>query len=195
MRHPSIESWVDFVRGVGTEADRVRLREHESGCASCRRTVRLLAHMAAIGDADVGVPDEVLAAAVGLFATHSRMLGPSLTEVRLVYDSRTRQAASGRKETLPRRLLFGAPEAIVDINMNEVAEDGCLSVDGLITSPESGQPAQAAVSALRQSKGPPIACAHTDEFGSFVLRYAPPPEVLLQIAFSQPHRSIELRIA
>lgn len=194
MRHPPTEWWIDFVRGVGTEADRAPLREHQSRCVPCRRIVTLLEHVAAIFDAEVGVSDEVLAAAAGLFATHSRMLGPRLRELRLVYDSRALQVATRRRESLPRRLLFGAPEAIVDLNMNEVARDGCLSVDGLITSSESGRPAQAEISARRRSQDPPIARTHTDECGMFVLKYAPPPEVLLRIALSQAHRSIELRI-
>jgi anti-sigma factor RsiW len=190
---------VDYVRGLGTAAEREHVRLHLFACPACERSASRLARLADIASAEIDccAPDEVVDDAIALFTSDpsSRQAVSDISG--LMVDSSRRAAYGGGEPGDRGRLRFLRFEAAggeIDVHLLVIEERLSVSVAGQINARTTDGPLDAEVSAHRESGQPPIARTRANISGLFQLRYDAPAAALLHFVIAGAPKSIDVPI-
>jgi hypothetical protein len=190
VTHLPFGNLVDYVRGLGTAADREQVRLHLVCCPSCERSSSRLMRLAEIACAEMecSAPDEVVDEAIALF-TSDQASRQAVSDVsRLMVDS-SRRAASG-DDVEPgdrgrlRFLRFEAAGGEIDVHLLFIEERLSVSVAGQISAATTDWPLDAEVCVQREAGQPPIAQTRANVSGLFQLRYDAPVAGLLHFVIA-----------
>lgn len=124
MNHIEAHRWVDYSRGLMSEAERAAADAHlATGCTSCRRTAEVMARMAeaARAGAEYEVPSYLTQQALALFAPPRRKRKERLAKVltNLVYDSMREPLPAGvRATSRSSQILYDAGDFALDLQVS-----------------------------------------------------------------------------
>lgn len=199
VTHVAFGTLVDYVRGLGSPADRDHVREHLATCAHCEHTAERLRELAAIAaeEIDCEVPDEVVEDAIALFTADDGDRR-ALADVESLFTRRSRRPAYDGEppsaQRPPRFLRFSAPGGEIDVQLLVLEDADGVSVSGQIVARQAGQPLDWEVSAHRGSGGDAIVRTRASEGGLFQLRYDAPAAALLRFVNAAAPESVDLPI-
>jgi len=189
VTHLPFGNLVDYVRGLGTSADREQVRLHLVSCPPCERSSSRLMRLAEIAGAemDCSAPDDVVDEAIALFTSDPSSRQAVSDVSRLMVDSSRRAAYGGVEPGDRGRLRFLRFEAAggeIDVHLLFIEESLGVSVAGQISAGTTDWPLDAEVSVHRQAGEPPIAQTRANISGLFQLRYDAPAAGLLHFVIA-----------
>src|SRR5271157_581137 len=124
MKHFGIIQWVDFTRGVVTDAEAVRMREHlASGCAECKGIAEFCNKLAEVCRtmAPSRVPDAAVQQARSIFQAKliQRPKRQFRIPIELIYDSFLVPAPAGLRASwqIGWQALYRAGECSLDLRV------------------------------------------------------------------------------
>ncbi len=181
MKHATVESWADYIRGIGTSEHRREMIQHLAVCHRCSRVVGMLYEIAAVVQEDAG------AAAPSAPAVDA--LGPTLA---LLGDGQRSNGSLDRAEQwVSKDLCVEANGARVHVRVAMRPLSG-LVVIGQVSDALSGLPLSARVSLHGGGTGRTLAQGRTPPSGEFVLECAAFGGVLLRIAPEAGREAIDI---
>jgi hypothetical protein len=198
VTHLPFGTLVDYVRGLGTAAEREHVRMHLFTCPACERSASRLVRLADIASAEIDccAPDEVVDDAIALFTSDpsSRQAVSDISG--LVVDSSRRAAYGGEPGDRGRLrfLRFEAAGGEIDVHLLVIEERVGVSVAGQISARTTDRALDAEVSVHREGGQPPIAHTRANISGLFQLRYDAPAAVLLHFVFAGVPNPIDVPI-
>jgi hypothetical protein len=193
MTHYEIEQWVDFSRGVASDADRPLMERHlAAGCTRCRRIVTLLQGVAAAARADTQAapPASTVRMAKALYQPHK----PERLIARLVYDSFRDPLPAGvrTQDRLTRHVLYVAGEYSLDVRLEEHGAPSSATLVGQIVKRDSPAASAGDVQVMLRSRTKTVAATSCNAFGEFHMAYRPGPALQLEVSLSPSGQVLEV---
>jgi hypothetical protein len=199
-QHYTSERWVDFVRGVSSEPDKIELSQHlASGCRRCQTQVDWLRKVSdsTAADAAYQVPEHLLRSARALFSLNRPAALPKLSVVvaRLVFDSfRTPSLAGVRSQRLvTRQAMFEAGDYCLDLRMEREPGATQAALVGQIANRAHPEDKMARLPIVLVS-GETVAKTLSNEFGEFQISYQPRTPLKLFVPLKHEGQEIEVRL-
>lgn len=201
MRHFDDTNWVDFVRGVIPQAQRMTMQEHvNKGCKKCSETMELMRHVFAVAEADHKnpVPQFAVRVAKAIFAvqqpTGARRL-PSLRP-RLTFDSFLAPAAVGMRgeRSTRRQMCYQAKDFSLDLLIEREQGGPRMTLVGQISNlKDPGKPMGEVPVFLRYGKSI-VAHAVSNQFGEFQTEYKPQKGLRLHLLLEDGGIGLEIAL-
>jgi hypothetical protein len=199
LKHYSTTEWVDFARGLGTQADRKDMHDHlESGCTECGRTAGLFAKVAAKAarEAEYDIPEYVLHYAHLIYRLQQpeevRMLPHTIAT--LIFDSFRGPLPAGvrSQRQMVRQVLYQAGSYFLDFRLEHERNSIEMTLMGQITNSEHPDKGIADLQVLLLSEERVIAKALSNQFGEFRLKYQAAQSLRLYAPVSEGNEGIEV---
>ena len=137
MKHFSMQEWVDFVRGVVSEEQRLALQKHlDAGCSDCRKLLETWKHVAECASRErfYQPPEANVRIAKAQFAvSHTNQTrSREFCYAELVFDSFAQPATPGIRSSLSlaRQLVFRKGRYSVDMRLE--FQPGRLAIVGQV---------------------------------------------------------------
>lgn len=199
-KHPAIEAWVDFVRGISAPAPSAAMEQHlASGCARCRERfdAATRAHRVLGWDARHAVPRAVVRRAEALFEGRRDESPAPIAWLRaiLVRDTSGEPLPAGvRSRTSSRHALYWAGNYVIDLHIAPHPEPGRMSLTGqIVRRSDKTNPVPRADVQLRRGDEI-VAQAVGNLFGEFALSFGAQPGLRLTIPVEDGGEAIELPV-
>jgi hypothetical protein len=178
MKHYVIEEWVDFSRGLVTEAERERMRAHlVAGCAECLELSEFTTRLAAACTSlkKVEVPESAMRLARAIFPVRAqdRPRRGSRIPIELIFDSFLAPAPAGLRATwqIGWQGLYRAGECSVDLRIEPELKSPRASVIGQITNHVAPEAEMGNLPVSLRAGKQVIAETLSNRFGEFQLEY------------------------
>jgi hypothetical protein len=122
VRHFDLTQWTDYVRGLSSDTQQARMKEHLAGCPQCGEFVRMLQKLVAVVNKPLSrdVPDYVVHNAISIAALgRPEKVTFAAVVAKLIYDSFREPLPAGvrSQQTVSRQALYEAGEFSVDLRL------------------------------------------------------------------------------
>jgi hypothetical protein len=199
MKHFDIRQWVDFARGIGTDADRA-MQAHLAACRACVRTVEFLRQVSAVAAAErrYVAPDYLVRAAKAMFALQQpekvqfrRLLA------RLVYDSFREPVPAGirAQDRVFRHALYQAGNFYLDLRLEREKGSPLVALVGQLTNRKDPESSTAEIPVLLMAGKDIVGHAVSNRLGEFQMEYPPVPHLRLYVSLGPTGKRIELSLS
>ena len=200
MKHYKMEQWLDFVRGLCNESQRIAMDQHLSACAACAPVVKTLQKVqrAAAADSTYQVPEHVLRSAQAIFALNRperlgmlpRLLG------KLVFDSFSQPLAVGVRSPkgTTRQTVYEAGDFSVDLRIEQEPGDSTAVLVGQIINRTQPEQRMANVPVLLVSGKQLLGRTTCNRLGEFQMEYQPKRSLELHLPVQQSGQRIEVHL-
>lgn len=195
-KHLDTWKWVDYVRGVGEEADRSAIEAHlSSGCQHCERTVRTWRGVvkAAARDADYEPPASVIRRAHAIFPPHR----PEMSVLaKLIYDSFREPLPAGMRAQgrLARHALYEAGDFFVDLQLEHEASSGTVTLVGQVSDRENPRINTTSLPILLMARKGLVTSAMCNRLGEFEMAFRPARDLRLHVPLRESGGHVDLRM-
>ncbi len=201
MSHYVAERWVDFVRNLLPEAERVQMQAHiDSGCERCRRELDLLRQVVNFSavESTYRAPEELARMARAIYRPMSapagvlrRLMGS------LIFDGFGEPAMAGVRHAVPsgQQLAFNAGDYCVDVRVQGEINSSQVAMAGQIVNRKAPEDRLAGLPVALVSGRKIIAETLSNEFGEFSLEYTAVRKLRLQIEVSNEGVRIDLPLS
>ena len=178
MRHYGIAQWVDFARGLVTEADGSTMQNHlTEGCSECRELADFCTKVSLICHdmADIDVPDWVVRNARAIFPVR-RVQAPKRVfriPVELIYDSFLVPAPVGLRATwqVGWQALYRAGDCSLDLRVEPELHSSRAAVIGQISNHQIPADRMEGIAVYVKSGRVVVAETRSNQFGEFQMEY------------------------
>lgn len=190
LDHYQSHAWVDYARGLVSEAERVNMSSHLAGCGDCQRSARAF-ELLARTTLSPEPPAEVVDRARAIFkhphpgVTRQLRFERQPVQSRLLYDSAVASVGGIRRnEPTSRRMLFEVGRYFLDLDLGrQPGASGApqvVVVGQLIDRDEPGRPLPGLGVSLHGVSGAMLASGSSNAMGEFELTC--PEQPALQLA-------------
>ncbi len=198
MKHFQFADWVDYVRGVGSEKDRVSMDQHLLECAACESIVTKLRTFSATVAADRAFepPQNVVRCARAIFTQFRpervRSLPRLLTQ--LVEDPLRQPLPAGVRGNTraTRQALYQAGRAFVDLRIEQRPGNPNVVLVGQLLCPDHGAAAHLPV--VLTSGTRVLTMTTSNDHGEFQFEYVPAGQMRLHIPVEHGTRRMEISL-
>ncbi len=203
MSHFEWGQWVDYVRGLVSEHDRLAMRAHLlTPCRECGKTVEFLGKLAAILTEEdrYEVPSHVIRgvrAAYGLQQPEKVYVLPRIVG-RLVYDSFREPLPAGlrSRQRLSRQALYKAAHYSLDLRLERHHGSAGVTLVGQVANERKPTHPPADLPVFLMSGKRIVARTFSNAYGEFQLNYQPARNLRLYIQPSHEFgKHIEVRMS
>jgi hypothetical protein len=200
MKHHDLGQWVDFVRGVVSEAGRIDMEAHLISCRQCGQMVERLrwAASTARADADREPPAPLIRWARALYGLHRPERVGRLPRLvaRLLHDSQRDPIPAGvRAEDRPaRQTRYQAGQFLVDLRLERQQGSPLVALVGQVSHVQGRARELRGAPVLLTSGRTILARTICNEFGEFQLEYEPRGHLRLQLPVSEPLGRIDVSL-
>jgi hypothetical protein len=194
--HFKIWEWVDFVRGMSTDARATAMREHlSSGCKRCDGLVRVLRAFAerASQEPRYEPPAEVVRLAHAIFPSRRPERN---VFARLVYDSFRDPLPVGLRaeDRLARHALYEAGDVVVDLQFEQEPGTDLVTLVGQISDRDIPKVDTTSLPVLLMTAKGLVASAVCNRLGEFEMEYKATRDLRLYVPVRQTGGHLQLRM-
>jgi len=193
VKHYSIETWVDYLRGLVSDSEKSEMEEHlASDCTQCHRSLdRMRATQAEIS-ASIEVPETFLQRARLIFPSASQPKNSPLQHLVaiLTFDTFSELAPVGVRgaPSAARRLAFEIDDVKIDLLIDYSTPTSKAMLTGQITTINGTQLGQIRLKSGNRTLGE----ARANSFGEFEMEFQLRSSMRLVISEPSRHREIEV---
>jgi hypothetical protein len=188
------------VRGLSSDTQQARMKEHLAGCPQCGEFVRMLQKLVAVVNKPLSrdVPDYVVHNAISIAALgRPEKVTFAAVVAKLIYDSFREPLPAGvrSQQTVSRQALYEAGEFSVDLRLEHERGEATVTLVGQVANRNQPGVPIANCPVLLFSGAEVVARAATDEYGEFQMKYRPGKHLRLQLPIASGEKWIEIRLA
>jgi hypothetical protein len=205
MRHYEIGNWVDLVRGLVSQEQRIEMDTHRTSCSECSATFEFLRKVAAAAQEErtyEAATEALLPAARRAFTAQRGpgRLGDRVADAlrtlvaHLTYDSSSDLRPAGARSGGPttHQMLYEAGDFCLDLRFDRATDSRQVTLVGQIANRKDPALQLATLPVSIVSNDEIVAEVSSNRFGEFSLDYTPRPGLRLRVPITEAGIQVEV---